>query len=213
MQSNTHVGLLRHLGIITGLFTIATLSLALAGVAQAEEHLELRSSTFTEGGTLPLVMIADFPGTDGQNSCTASGAAGGDESPELTWKNVNPRTRSFVVIVYDETASFTHWGMYNISAETRRLPLNAGVTGSGYGTQIENDFGDLSYDGPCPPATLQPFAHRYVFTVYALDITLKELPTHGEFAPGAEALYHALIDADGHILERASLGAYYSAAN
>jgi len=103
--------------------------------------------------------------------------------------------------------------MYNISPDTRKLPLNAGVAGSSYGTQIENDFGDPSYDGPCPPATIPPFAHLYFFTVYALDIMLPELPTHGEFAPGAEALYHALIAAPGHILQSASLRTHYSAAN
>jgi Raf kinase inhibitor-like YbhB/YbcL family protein len=118
------------------------------------------------------------------------------------------------VILYDESASFTHWGMYNISAKTRSLPANAGVAGSSFGVQMSNDFGDLSYDGPYPPTTLTPLAHHYVFTIYALDTSLPILPSAGNFPPGSEALYHALIKAgrEGHILELATVSGFYSAA-
>jgi Raf kinase inhibitor-like YbhB/YbcL family protein len=214
MTSHIRLGLSRRAGITRGIFSITTgiLLFALTSTIRAGDHMELRSDTFVDGATLPLIMIADFPASSGANSCTASGAAGGDESPELAWNHVPAETRSFVVIVYDVTASFTHWGMYNISADTRRLPLNAGVAGSSFGTQIANDFGDLSYDGPCPPATETPHAHEYRITLYALDVVLADLPTQGDFPPGAEALYHALIRADGHILESASLRGFYSAA-
>jgi len=55
-----------------------------------------------------------------------------------------------VVILYDVTASFTHWGMYNIASHVDTLPMNAGVSGSAYGTEVINDFGNAQYDGPCP---------------------------------------------------------------
>jgi len=73
------------------------------------------------------------------------------------------------------------------------------------------DFGDLSYDGPCPPPQYTPVSHHYVFTVYALDVTLPTLPSFGDFPPGAEALYHALIDAGkcGDILETASIDGFF----
>ena len=167
---------------------------------------KLSSSTFKNGATLPLSMIYD--------SCTYNGEAGGDESPELSWTGAPRNTRSFVMVTYDVTASFTHWGMYNISGELSMLPANAGAPGSTYGVQIANDFGDLNYDGPCPPTTQVPQTHQYVFTLYALDSTLPTLPAYGNFPPGAEALYHALIRAgrDGHILETASISGFYSAA-
>lgn len=75
-----------------------------------------------------------------------------------------------------------------------------------------NDFAiGAEYDGPCPPANVSPFVHRYVFTVYALDIQLT-LPSSANFPATAETLYQALIAAgkDGHILESASISGLYS---
>ncbi|MGH9734856.1 MAG: YbhB/YbcL family Raf kinase inhibitor-like protein [Candidatus Acidiferrales bacterium] len=183
---------------------------ALAGAPGREpghDHdFTVTSSTFKDGATLPLSTIyAD-------SSCTYNGAIGGDMSPELSWRNAPRGTRSFVVVLYDVTASFTHWGMYNISGNVNRLPANAGVASSSYGKQVSNDFGDLSYDGPCPPMTLTPYVHQYVFTVYALDTTMPTIPTYGDFSPGAEALYHAMLRAgrEGHILASASITSYYA---
>jgi Raf kinase inhibitor-like YbhB/YbcL family protein len=117
-----------------------------------------------------------------------------------------------VVVLYDVTASFTHWGMYNISANAKQLPENAGVANSSYGLQIENDF-DLGqqYDGPCPPANVPPDTHKYVFTAYALSTKLN-LPASTNFPANAETLYHALIVAgqQNQILGEASLTGLYS---
>jgi len=54
-------------------------------------------------------------------------------------------------------------------------------------------------------------AHHYVFTLYALDTVLEPLPPHGDFPPGSEALYHALIKAGrrGHILGTASISGFF----
>jgi Raf kinase inhibitor-like YbhB/YbcL family protein len=179
-----------------------------------DHHFKLSSSTFEDGATLPLSMIYTYPPPPATNICTYNGEAGGDESPELSWMDAPRHTRSFVMVVYDVTASFTHWGMYNIAGEATGLPANAGVAGSTYGEQIANDFGYVSYDGPCPPTSETPLVHEYVFTLYALDTKLPTLPTQGDFPPGAEALYHALIRAgrDGHILDSASISGFYSAA-
>ncbi len=160
--------------------------------------LRVTSTTFSNNGTIPLSMV--------WNQCTAY-PGGSNFSPELSWSGVPHQTRSFIVVVYDITASFTHWGMYNITPTTTSLPVNAGVVGSSYGPQISNDFGDLSYDGPCPPTTLTPLSHEYVFTVYALDIMLPPLKANGDFPPGAEALYHEMIAAgsNGDIIDSASI--------
>lgn len=176
-----------------------------------DQKLEVTSTTFTANGPLPDSAIYNSI-VQGMNSCTANGAVGGDQSPQLQWSHVPPNTRSFVVVLYDTTAAFTHWGMYNIAPHVRALPENAGVTGSTYGSQVNNDFGDPSYDGPCPPAGVTPDAHHYVFTVYALDTELK-VSTLTNFPANAETLYHALLNAgrEGHILASGSLGTYYSA--
>jgi Raf kinase inhibitor-like YbhB/YbcL family protein len=197
---------------------VATAGLALGSVSAEESgwegatgKLDVTSTTFTENGPLPDSVIYNSL-ANGLNICTASGAAGGDESPQLQWSHVPRETKSFVVILYDPTASFTHWGMYNIPAHVRALPPNAGALGSSYGVQVTNDFGDRSYDGPCPPQGVAPDAHHYVFTVYALDTELT-LPALANFPANAETLYHALIHAarHGHILASGRLGTYYSA--
>jgi Raf kinase inhibitor-like YbhB/YbcL family protein len=172
--------------------------------ANQKHKFQITSTTFSDGGTIPLSMVL--------NQCSAY-PGGADLSPQLSWTNAPRKTRSFVVVAYDVTASFTHWGMYNVASSTTALPQGAGVAGSNYGPQISNDFGDLSYDGPCPPTTLTPLSHEYVFTVYALDITLPTLQPIGDFQPGAEALYHAMIAAArrGDILDSASIVGYFPA--
>src|SRR5262249_6303655 len=110
---------------------------------------QVTSTTFTDGGTIPLIMV--------WNQCSFY-PGGGNQSPELPWTKVPGNTRSFAVVMYDVTASFTHWAIYNISPQVHELPQNAGISGSPYGAQVLNDYGvgDLSYDGPCPPPIFNP---------------------------------------------------------
>jgi len=191
---------------------IVVVAAMLAGAVSAQEPFQLRSSTFPDYGTPPLSMILNNV-VNGVNTCTASGAAGLDQSPELNWSGAPFGTRSFVVVLYDTTASFTHWGMYNIKPYVHGLPQNAGVANSTYGPEILNDFGlGQQYDGPCPPAGFAPEVHTYIFTVYALSTTL-DLPGSTNFPANGETLYHALIRAgkEGQILAQASFTALYSA--
>jgi Raf kinase inhibitor-like YbhB/YbcL family protein len=187
-------------------------SALLATTAYPQGGFQLHSPAFQNDGTPPLSMILNEQ-SNGVNVCTASGAAGGDLSPELFWTGAPQYTVSFVVVLYDTTASFTHWGIYNIPGYLNGLPQNAGMAGSNYGVQIENDF-DLGqqYDGPCPPAGVAPDIHNYVFTVYALSTPLN-VPGSTNFPANAETLYHALIQAGerNQILGTASLTALYSA--
>jgi len=188
------------------LLTSAIACALLAVTAAAQDGFQLHSTTFSQDGTPPLSMILN------NSSCTASGAVGLDQSPELYWTGAPWGTRSFVVVLYDTTAAFTHWGMYNIAPNVNALPQNAGVAGSSYGSQIENDFYyGMEYDGPCPPAGYAPEIHNYVFTVYALSTTL-DLQGSANFPVNDETLYHALIKAgaNGEILGHASLTALYS---
>ena len=144
--------------------------------------LVVTSDTFKQNGALPDSMIYnDAP--SGVNLCTANGALGADKSPQLSWKHVPPNTRSFVVVLYDPTAAFTHWGMYNISGSARSLPENAGVP-----ARIHIELGG------------------------DLDTELRIKAASVNFPAGAETLYHALIHAarDGHILGSGSIGTYYS---
>ena len=197
---------------------ILLLSLSLSGAAQSSatqgdgpRSFRLSSTTFTNGETLPLSTIYNDI-VNGSNACSLNGSPGGNESPELSWTKAPRGTASFVVTLYDKTAAFTHWGMYNISPTATGLPENAGVPDSTYGEQILNDFevGD-QYDGPCPPNGYQPYVHHYVFTVYALD-TVLHLPSSTNFPANAETLYKALIKTgeNGNILASSSIVGLYS---
>ncbi len=193
---------------------LVALAVALANPANAQDHdrFRLTSSTFANNTTMPISTVNNIL-VDGTNVCSVDGTPGGDQSPELSWTNAPHRTRSFVVVTYDVTAAFTHWGMYNIPATATGLPANAGVAGSSYGLQVVNDFfTGAQYDGPCPPVNVAPVVHHYVFTVYALDVKL-HLPQSANFSANAETLYHGLLWAgrNRHILASASLTGLYSA--
>ena len=169
------------------------------------------STTITNDSVMPISTIYNNV-SNGVNTCSANGAPGGNESPELYWTGAPANTKTFVVVLYDVTAAFTHWGMYNISGNASGLPENAGVPKSQYGQQIVNDFEiGPEYDGPCPPANVPPNVHHYVFTVYALS-TVLQLPSSTNFPANAERLYHALIAAgrQQQILASASITGLYS---
>ncbi|SDH32915.1 YbhB/YbcL family Raf kinase inhibitor-like protein [Propionivibrio dicarboxylicus] len=120
---------------------------------------------------------------------------------------------------------FFHWTLIDIPADLREIgagEYSAGVTARGKpGPDSRNgarhginDYtgwfagdpdmcGDyFGYDGPCPPWN-DAIAHRYIFTLYALDI--ERLPLSGAFT-GAQ-VRAALV---GHILAEASLTGIYS---
>ena len=150
------------------------------------------SATFANQMRVPESMV--YNGTAG-NVCK-----GDDRSPELSWKNAPAGTKSFAVTAYDTTASFTHWGIYDLASSTTKLPENAGAAGSTAGKQVANDFGNRQYDGPCPPPGR---VHHYVFTVYALDVS--EL--HLTVSPTGASLFRAMI---GHTLGKAIVVGLYS---
>jgi Raf kinase inhibitor-like YbhB/YbcL family protein len=170
---------------------------------QGAPQFRLTSTTFMNNQTLPLSTIFEAANPNGTNACTLSGATGGNESPELMWTGAPPNTVTFAVILYDVTAAFTHWGIYDITPNTYRLPENSGVPGTSQGAQITDDFGLVGYNGPCPPAGL---THQYVFTVYAVDTHLK-LPSAPGFPVNSETLFRGLI---GHVISSASLTGYFS---
>jgi Raf kinase inhibitor-like YbhB/YbcL family protein len=181
---------------------------------EKEEPFVLTSTTFTDGGSLPVSMALN------QSGCAPdinnNGGIGGDESPQMSWTRPKHGTRSFVVVLFDRTAGFTHWGMYKISSDATGLPEGtAGMAGSSFGQQVDNDFGlGEQYDGPCPPTSLTSATHEYVLTVYALDVELTLPNGSADFPPDGEILFRKLIEVgrEGHILQSASIRGFFSAA-
>lgn len=110
----------------------------------------LRSEDFEDGGTIPSKFTCD----------------GEDVSPQLSWENAPKGTKSFALSVVDPDApggTFVHWLVYDIPSDVREIERGRLPEGA---KQIENDFGERRYRGPCPPSG----THRYVFTLYALDV-------------------------------------------
>ena len=120
---------------------------------------------------------------------------------------------------------FFHWLLVDIPAGTTEIPQGSysnGITPRGKAGPLAldgtrqgiNDYtmwfaadhdmsGDyFGYDGPCPPWN-DAIVHRYVFTVYALDIAT--LPVEGRFN-GADVMKAM----QGHILAQASVTGLYS---
>src|ERR1700758_75263 len=186
------------------------LSLSAAANSQDHRRFEVRSATFENDTTLPLSTIDNIL-VNGSNVCSLDGSVGGNQSPQLSWANAPADTRSFAVVLFDTTASFAHWGIYNIAGDATGLPADAGAAGSPYGKQVFNDFPDQNYDGPCPPPNVPPNTHRYVFTVYALSSNL-DLPSSANFPANADTLFRALLKAAerGEVLASASITGLYS---
>ncbi len=111
---------------------------------------------------------------------------GDNINPELIFEGVPQTAKSLILIVDDPDVPkqirgdkhFTHWLLYNLPANLKKIDEN-----SAPGTQGKNDTGQNVYTGPCPPTEFEPTTHRYFFKLYALDknlnlpqgITQKEL--------------------------------------
>jgi Raf kinase inhibitor-like YbhB/YbcL family protein len=119
----------------------------------------LTSPSFVEGEAIPVQHTCD-----GENS-----------APPLRWEDA-PAAQSFVLIVDDPDApsgTFTHWVLYDIPGSQRELPEGLSNVGA-LGTPGMNDFSRVGYGGPCPPR--DHGAHRYFFTLYALDLRSLMIP-------------------------------------
>jgi Raf kinase inhibitor-like YbhB/YbcL family protein len=150
-------------------------------------NLEITSSAFSEGGSIPAQYTCD----------------GKDVSPPLSWSGIPAGTKSLALICDDPDAPsgvWVHWVAYNIPASTSELPeaVPARDEIAGGGLQGKNDFRKTGYGGPCPPGG----THRYVFTVYALDsdVTLAAGATKAQL----------LAAVRGHVLAEGKLTGKYS---
>ena len=131
---------------------------------------------------------------------------GEDLSPEFVIHNAPADTISFAVILDDLdvpfTKSFNHWLIWNIP-KTDAIP-----EGLPHGALIEKPvsavqgkaWGKHGYRGPKQPPFIRN-EHRYVFSVYALDIMLNISPDSDK-----KKLLSAM---DGHILASACLTGKY----
>ena len=149
---------------------------------------------------MALLLHADFaPNATLPKTNVYTGCGGRNASPALHWSGGPPSTRSYVLTVFDPDApggGFWHWIAYDIPATTQALDANAGAQPSDSLRFATNGFGHVRYDGPCPPPG-KP--HRYVFTLYALDVP------HVSLANG-EGVAAAL---EGHVVAKTEVTGRY----
>ena len=147
---------------------------------RAMETLAVTSKSFPSNGEIPVDSTCD----------------GANRSPALTWSAPPDGTRSFVILVEDPDApsgTFTHWIVYNISADARALPEGVDPSTIG-GSSGLNDFKRPGYGGPCPPPLE---LHHFYFRVFALNA---QLGTRLE--PDRDAIDAAMT---GHVLAAGAL--------
>jgi Raf kinase inhibitor-like YbhB/YbcL family protein len=139
----------------------------------------------------------------------AFGCSGGNLSPELHWAGAPAGTQSFVVTLFDPDERSTpsgwwHWVLYDLPKNTASLPQGAGAEHSSSlpagALQGRTDLGEDAYHGPCPAKGDPP--HRYVFTVYALNVA--KLPVPPDSSGG---MVTSIVQE--HLLGKAVLIAHY----
>ncbi len=130
----------------------------------------LSSPDVADGAPVPAVHV--FSGM---------GCTGGNVSPALAWHDPPAGTRSFAVTCYDPDAptgsGWWHWQLFDLPATVIGVARDAGNPSGerpGQARQSRNDYGEAAYGGPCPPPGDSP--HRYVFTVFALEVDRLEVP-------------------------------------
>jgi hypothetical protein len=151
-------------------------------------EIEVLSPAFQAGGTIPVQYTCDDANV----------------SPPLRWGGIPMDSQSLALICIDPDApsgAFVHWLIFNLPPIVSDLPEavpNAETLVESGAIQGRNDFGNIGYDGPCPPPG-RP--HRYFFQFYALDtkLQLQAGATRQEFERAA----------DGHILAAGHLMGTY----
>jgi len=163
---------------------------------QAQDKFALFSPDFKTGETLPIDHVFNDFGCTGKN-----------KAPVLEWKNVPRDTKSLAITVYDPDAptgsGWWHWTVFNIPATQTLLDIEKDGLPVG-AIQGRTDYGSSQYGGACPPQGDKP--HRYIFTLYALNIEALPLDQN---ASGAMVGYYL----NANKIAAASTMAVYSRPN
>jgi hypothetical protein len=158
-----------------------------------DARITVTSTTFEPGGMIPARVA--FSACGGENA-----------SPQLSWNGFPPGTQSFALTCFDPDAptgsGFWHWVVANIPARVTSLDEQAAAKGLPLGaTQGFTDYGASHWGGPCPPPGDTP--HRYIFTIYALDIP--SIEGAGPSMSGARLVFSMR----GHLLAQGSIEGRY----
>ena len=143
-------------------------ALATTTITASATNLAIGSTSYANGGTIPLRIAA-------------TGVGGSNLSPQLNISDIPTGTKRFAIVMDDETApcqvglsACRHWGVFNLPlaktaiAEGENLLLQSGVV---YGSNYTIGVGGAAGIGYAGPAATSP--HTYKLTVYALTDDVK----------------------------------------
>ena len=128
-----------------------------SAAAPAMAAMALTSNDIGPGAAIPSAQI--YPRCGGENI-----------SPELTWSGAPPGTKSLVLTMIDTSvkpSQWSHWIVVDLPPTATTLARGT-KTLPGAARAISSNFGDASYDGPCPPSGSG--VHEYQLTIWALPI-------------------------------------------
>jgi Raf kinase inhibitor-like YbhB/YbcL family protein len=151
--------------------------------------MTIASSDFKDGGVLPMVHA--YPRCGGQNV-----------SPELHWSGAPANAKSLVIAVIDGSVmpnGWSHWIVVDLAPTSTGIARGASSLPAG-AKGVASNFGDASYDGPCPPKGTG--THHYIFTLWAMPLAHTELPPNAKATDVDAALSRAAI---GHAAITASV--------
>jgi Raf kinase inhibitor-like YbhB/YbcL family protein len=145
------------------LFSAILMCLAAFSVLAGPAGFQLTSPAFQDQAHIPV-----------EYTCFGSSL-----SPPLVWSSVPAGTQAIALVVSDPDApygegrsgngTFFHWGIYNLLPAMGGVPEDVGDDLPDAVRTSVNDTEITGYAPICPPAG----DHRYRFTVYALDQSLK----------------------------------------
>lgn len=118
--------------------------------------MRLHSDDMTQGEEIPLVHAE--PKAGGHNLV-----------PQLAWSDVPAGAKSLALTIWDPDApsvgGFWHWLAIDMPVGTNGVERGGKLPQTVQ--ELKNDYGYRGYGGPCPPHGQK---HRYIFTIWALDI-------------------------------------------
>jgi Raf kinase inhibitor-like YbhB/YbcL family protein len=191
-MKNVYLFVLVFLGVFLVIHTVYTPDPEKADVDQPKvPDIIVSSDAFDSGGVIPKKFSCE-----GENT-----------PPPLAWKQIPGETKSFALLMEDPDVyggkPWVHWLVYDMPAQRERLTeadyTMISTNPSYFGKVGLNTWGKNEYGGPCPPTGN---AHRYIFTLYALDIEKLSVST----AVDKEEFLKAI---KGHVLAQGSLMGTY----
>lgn len=144
--------------------------------------LSITSPSFEQNASIPPAFTCD----------------GAGKNPALQVGGVPPAAKSLALVVFDPDVPraikfdgrYLHWALWNLPPDTSTI-----AEGRGGGL---SEGGRGGYIPACPPYG----EHRYVFQLFALDVSLGDTKIASE-----NDLRHAM---EGHVLEQAELVGRYA---